>query len=316
MICSYIHEHKCEFGVEPICGVLREAGIQIAPSTYYARQQRTPSARAVRDEVLKEEIAQVHRANLRVFGVRKMHIVLNREDDRLGRGHVARCTIERLMCDLGIHGIRRAKAPNATRSALREDCPSDLVDRHFSAFAPNQLWVADITYVHTFSGWVYVAFVTDVFNREIVGWRASRSLHTDLALDALNMAIYLRKREGADVSGLIHHSDRGVQYRAIRYGQALAEQDAVASVGSRGDSYDNVLAEALNSLFKAEVIRNLGPWQGLDDVEIATAEWAHWFNTFRPHLSLGGMTPEAFRVEHQLCVTAGVDPVAELLNAR
>ena len=316
MICSYIDEHKDEFGVEPICGVLREAGIQIAPSTYYARQQRTPSARAVRDEVLKEEIAQVHRANLRVFGARKMHIVLNREDDRLGRGHVARCTIERLMRDLGIHGIRRAKAPNTTRSAPREDCPSDLVERHFSAFAPNQLWVADITYVHTFSGWVYVAFVTDVFNREIVGWRTSRSLHTDLALDALNMAIYLRKREGADLSGLIHHSDRGVQYRAIRYGQALAEQDAVASVGSRGDSYDNALAEALNSLFKAEVIRNLGPWQGLDDVEIATAEWAHWFNTFRPHLSLGGMTPEAFRVEHQLCVTAGVDTVAELLNAR
>ena len=211
MTCSFIDEHKDEFGVEPICTTLREAGIQIAPSTYYARQQREPSARARRDEILREEIAQVHHDNLRVFGARKMHIVLNREEDRLGRGHVARCTIERLMRDLGLHGIRRKKSPNTTRSAPREDCPSDLVDRHFSAFAPNQLWVADITYVHTFSGWVYVAFVTDVFNREIVGWRASRSLHTDLALDALNMAIYLRRREGADLSGLVHHSDRGVQ---------------------------------------------------------------------------------------------------------
>ncbi|WP_156481188.1 IS3 family transposase, partial [Kocuria varians] len=316
MTCSFIDEHKDEFGVEPICTTLREAGIQIAPSTYYARQQREPSARARRDEILREEIAQVHHDNLRVFGARKMHIVLNREEDRLGRGHVARCTIERLMRDLGLHGIRRKKSPNTTRSAPREDCPSDLVDRHFSAFAPNQLWVADITYVHTFSGWVYVAFVTDVFNREIVGWRASRSLHTDLALNALNMAIYLRRREGADLSRLVHHSDRGVQYRAIRYGQALAEQDAVASVGSRGDSYDNALAEALNSLFKAEVIRNLGPWKGIDDVEIATAEWVHWFNTFRPHLSLGGLTPQAFREAHQPSVTTATEPTPETLNAR
>ena len=207
MTCSFIDEHKDEFGVEPICKTLREAGTQIAPSTYYARQQREPSARARRDETLKEEIAQVHHDNLRIFGARKMHIVLNREDDRLGRGHVARCTIERLMRDLGLHGIRRKKAPNTTRSAPREQCPSDLVDRHFSAFAPNQLWVSDITYVHTFAGWVYVAFVTDVFNREIVGWQVSRSLHTDLALDALNMAIYLRKRDGDDLSGLIHHTD-------------------------------------------------------------------------------------------------------------
>ncbi|MGO1354674.1 MULTISPECIES: IS3 family transposase [Brachybacterium] len=311
--CSFIDEHKEEFGVEPICTTLREAGVQIAPSTYYARQQREPSARARRDEVLKEEIAQVHHDNLRVFGARKMHIVLNREEDRLGRGHVARCTTERLMRDLGLHGIRRKKAPNTTRSAPREDCPADLVDRHFSAFAPNQLWVADITYVHTFSGWVYVAFVIDVFNREIVGWRASRSLHTELALDALNMAIYLRRREGADLSGLVHHSDRGVQYRAIRYGQVLAEQEAVASVGSRGDSYDNALAEALNSLFKAEVIRNLGPWKGIDDVEIATAEWVHWFNTFRPHLSLGGLTPQAFRDASSTTVP---EPLPETLNAR
>lgn len=240
----------------------------------------------------------VHASNYDAFGARKMHIVLNREVDTHQRGHVARCTVERLMRDLGLHGIRRAKAPNTTRSAPREQCPLDLVERHFKALEPNRLWVADITYVRTFSGWVYVAFVTDVFNREIVGWQVSDSLHTDLALDALRMGIYQRTRQGDDLSGLVHHSDRGVQYRAVRYGEALAEQQAVASVGSKGDSYDNALAEALNSLYKAELIRNRGPWFGIDDVEIATAEWAHWFNTFRPHSALGGLTPAAYRTLH------------------
>lgn len=297
MTCAFIDEHKDEFGVEPICRTLRDAGTQIAPSTYYARLHRPPSARAQRDAVLAEEIAEVHATNYDAFGARKMHIVLNREPDT--RGHVARCTIERLMRELGLHGIRRAKAPTTTRSAPRDQCPEDLVNRHFSAFSPNELWVADITYVHTFSGWVYVAFVIDVFNREIVGWKVSSSMHTDLALDALSMGIYLRRRADEDLAGLVHHSDRGVQYRSIRYGQALAEQDAVASVGSRGDSYDNALAEALNSLFKAELIRNRGPWIGIDDVEIATAEWVHWFNTFRPHSALGGLTPAAFRTAHR-----------------
>lgn len=222
--------------------------MKIAPSTYYARAHRPPSARQLRDEVLKEEITTVHAQNYDAFGARKMHVVLNREPDLRGRGHVARCTIERLMRDLRLHGIKRAKAPNTTRSAPREICPADLVDRHFSAFAPNQLWVADIEYMHAFSGWVYVAFVTDVFNREIVGWQVSKSLRTELALDAMQMGIYRRKRAGHDLSGLVHQSDRGVQYRAIRYGEALDEQDAVASVGSKGDSYDIALAEALNSL--------------------------------------------------------------------
>ena len=220
-----------------------------------------------------------------------MHIVLNREDDRLGRGHVARCTIERLMCDLGIHGIRRAKAPNATRSALREDCPSDLVDRHFSAFAPNQLWVADITYCRTFAGWVYAAFVIDVFSRRVVGWQLSKSLRTDLALDALEMGIWTREHAGHDVSGLTHHSDKGVQYVAIRYTQRLAEAGAVASVGSTGDSYDNALAEAFNSLFKAELVRNHGPWKNIDELEIATAEYIDWFNHRRLHGEIGMIPP-------------------------
>ncbi|GAA4852711.1 hypothetical protein GCM10023221_35670 [Luteimicrobium xylanilyticum] len=251
-----------------------------------------------------------------MFGARKMHTVLNREPDARGRGHVARCTVERLMRAAGLHGIRRAKAPNTTRSAPREQCPADLVDRHFSAFRANELWVADITYVHTFTGWVYVAFVTDVFNREIVGWQVSRSLHTDLALDALRMGICQRTRDADDLSGLVHHFDRGVQYRSIRYGRALAEQDAVASVGSKGDSYDNALAEALNSLYKAELIRNRGPWTGIDDVEIATAEWVHWFNTFRPHSALGGLTPAAFKAAHPHGLPSPSELVPEPINAR
>ena len=195
-----------------------------------------------------------------------MHVMLNRPEsaERHGAGHVARCTVERLMGDLGLRGVRRARSPRTTRSAPREQCPADLVKRHFSAFRPNELWVADITYVRTFSGWVYVAFVTDVFSRRIVGWQTSTSLYTDLALDALQMAVWQRKRAGADLTGLVHHSDRGVQYRSIRYGQALADCEAAASVGSKGDSYDNALAEALNSLYKAELIRNQGPWQDID----------------------------------------------------
>ena len=233
------------------------------------------------------------RTSYSVLGARKMHVMRGRPEvaERHGAGHVARCTVERLMGDLGLRGVRRAKSPRTTRSAPREQCPADLVERHFSAFRPNELWVADITYVRTFSGWVYVAFVTDVFSRRIVGWQTSTGLYTDLALDALQMAVWQRKRAGADLTGLVHHSDRGVQYRSIRYGQALADCEAVASVGSKGDSYDNALAEALNSLYKAELIRNQGPWEDIDAVEVATAEWVHWFNTTRPHSAIGMRTP-------------------------
>lgn len=267
--------------------------MQIAPSAYYARRSRPPSARSLRDETLKAEISKVHKDNYSVLGARKMHVMLNRPEaaERHGAGHVARCTVERLMGDLGLHGVRRAKSPRTTRSVAKDQCPADLVRRHFEAFAPNELWVADITYVRTFSGWVYVAFVTDVFSRRIIGWQTSTGLYTDLALDALKMAMWQRKRTGADLSGLVHHSDRGAQYRAIRYGQALADCEAVASVGSKGDSYDNALAEALNSLYKAELIRNQGPWEDIDAVEVATAEWVHWFNTIRPHSAIGMRTP-------------------------
>ena len=288
---------KDEFGVEPICQVLSSAGVKIAPSTVYAARTRPPSLRSKRDEVLKAQIKQVHAENYSAFGARKMHVMLNRPQiaQQHGQGHVARCTVERLMRDLGLRGIRRAKTPRTTRSAPREQCPADLVDRHFSAFRPNELWVADITYVRTFSGWVYVAFVTDVNSRRIVGWQTSTRLYTDLALDALTMAIWQRQREGADLAGLVHHSDRGVQYRSVRYGQALADCQAVASVGSKGDSYDNALAEALNSLYKAELIRNKGPWRSIDDVEVATAEWVHWYNTVRPHSAIAMRTP----IEHE-----------------
>ncbi len=268
--------------------------MKIAPSTFYAHTTRPPSARTLRDEKLTEEIITVHQANYDAYGARKMHVVINRDDPHQ-RGHVARCTIERLMRAAGLHGIVRAKAPNTTRSAPREKCPADLVTRHFASYWPNHLWVADITYVRTFSGWVYVAFVTDMFSQMIVGWQCSRSLYTGLAKDALTMGIYQRRREGwNNLSGLVHHSDRGVQYRAFRYGEALDDEQAVASVGSKGDPYDNALAEAVNSLYKAELIRNRDPWTGIDDVEAATSEWVHWFNTTRPHSSIEYKSPAEF----------------------
>lgn len=191
--------------------------------------------------------------------------------------------MRRLMRQLGLRGISRAKGPRTTKPAPETGRPLDLVNREFTASRPNELWVADITYVRTFSGWVYVSFVLDVYSRMIVGWQVSTRLYTDLALDALRMGIWRRQRQGHDLAGLIHHSDRGVQYRAIRYADRLAECDAVASVGSKGDSYDNAMAEALNSLYKAELVRNLGPWQSINDLEIATAEWVDWFNERRLH---------------------------------
>ena len=216
MICQYIETKKEEFGAWPICKVLTGAGVKIAPSTYYARRSRSPSARSLRDEILKAEISKVYKDNYSVLGTRKMHVMLNRPEaaERHGAGHVARCTVERLMGDLGLRGVRRARSPRTTRSAPREQCPADLVKRHFSAFRPNELWVADIppqaggapSYVRTFSGWVYVAFVTDVFSRRIVGWQTTyRPVCTDLAAGALQMAVWLRKRAGADLTGLVHH---------------------------------------------------------------------------------------------------------------
>lgn len=241
----------------------------------------------------------IHAANYGVYGVRKIHAALR----RAGR-QVARCTVERLMRAAGLRGVSRAKGPRTTRPAPETGRPADLVEREFTADAPNQLWVADITYIRTFEGWVYAAFVIDVYSRMVVGWQVATSLYTDLALDALEMAVWRRRREGADLAGLIHHSDRGVQYRAIRYTERLDQAAAVASVGSRGDSYDNALAEAFNSLFKAELIRNKGPWAGINDVEIAVAEYVDWFNRRRLHGELGHIPPS----EHEALHTAPAVP--------
>ena len=299
VLVDYIDQHRDRFGVEPICNVLKDADVQIAPSTYYAAKKRPPSARAIRDADLVRDIQVAHRANLGVYGARKIHAGLNREGVP-----VARCTVERLMRAEGLRGIRREKTRKTTiGDGAETERPEDLVDRKFRASAPNQLWVADLTYVRTHAGWTYVAFVLDVFSRMIVGWQASTSLRTDLALDALDMGLWARQRTGHDVTGLIHHSDRGVQYRAIRYTERLAEAEAVASVGSKGDSYDNAMAEALNSLFKAECIRNpimrpKGGWKNVSDVEIAVAEYVDWFNHRRLHGEIGLVPPAEYETNH------------------
>ena len=233
---------------------------------------------------------------MKVYGIRKIHAQLLKQDLL-----VARCTVERLCKLLGIRGQVRGRFPRTTRPAPETRRPADLVNRQFHASAPNRLWVADITYVRTKSGWVYVAFVLDVYSRMIVGWQASTRMHVDLALDALKMGLFARRRAGQDLSALVHHSDRGVQYRAVRYTQSLEEASAVASVGSKGDSYDNAMAEALNSLYKHELIHLDGPWEGWEDVEAATAEWVGWFNHDRLHSMLGYKSPVEVEQAYWAC---------------
>jgi len=228
----------------------------------------------------------VHRDNLGVYGVRKVWKQMRREGF-----DVARCTVARLMRDQGLRGVRRGAFKVTTHADGGAGRPADLVERDFTAVRPNQLWVADITYVATWRGFVYVAFVIDVFSRMIVGWRVSSSLRSDLAIDALEMAVWARG-DGAD--GVIHHSDRGVQYLSIRYTERLAEAGAVASVGSKGDSYDNAMAETINGLYKTEVIRRRGPWRSIDDVEYATLEWVDWFNNRRLLEPIGDIPPAEF----------------------
>jgi putative transposase len=282
---AYIHAHKDRYGVEPICRML-----PIAPSTYYAASRRPASARAVRDAKLKGEIARVHAEQFGVYGARKVWRQLHREGIS-----VARCTVERLMGELGLEGVRRGKPRRTTTPDAAAARPADLVDRDFSATRPNRLWVADLTYVATWSGFVYVALVIDAFSRFLVGWQASRSLRTDLALDALEMAIW-RRRGGLD--GLVHHSDRGGQYLSIRYTERLAEAGAVTSVGSRGDSFDNALAETIIGLYKTELIRRRGPWKGLAEVEYATLEWVDWFNHRRLLEPIGHVPPAEFEAAY------------------
>jgi putative transposase len=279
---ALIDAHRDRWGVEPICQAL-----EVAPSTYYAATSRPTSARRLRDEGLKAEIARVHAENFGVYGVEKAWRQLNREGVRIGRDRVAR-----LMRELGLEGAVRGKRKRTTVAGHLDERPTDLVDRDFQAPAPNRLWVADLTYVSTWSGFVYVAFIIDAFSRSIVGWRVSDSLHAELALDALEMALWARG--GQELEGLVHHSDRGVQYLAVRYTERLAEAGAVRSVGSRGDSYDNALAETVNGLFKAELIRQRGPWRSLEHVELATAEWVDWWNQRRLHGATDNLPPAEF----------------------
>jgi putative transposase len=285
--------------------------VQIAPSSYYAAKVRPPSARAVSDAALTGVIAKVHSENYGVYGARKMRAELH----RTGRP-VARCTVERLMKSAGLRGISRSRGPRTTVAGAGPDTRPDLVGRQFVAAAPRQLWVADITYCRTFAGWVYAAFVIDVFSRRVVGWQLSRSLRTDLALDALEMGLWDATRAGHATDGLVHHSDKGVQYLAIRYTQRLAEAGVVASVGTTGDSYDNAMAEAFNSLFKAELVRNKGPWKNIDDLEIAVAEYIDWFNHRRLHGEIGLVPPVEFEDQHyaQDTGTADVEPALESLH--
>jgi putative transposase len=281
----FIDERREKFGVEPICKVL-----PIAPSRYYElkARERDPDlrpARTRRDELLGEQVGRVWRENREVYGARKVWKQLKRE------GHeVARCTVARLMRRLGLAGTVRGRTFKVTTipdtAALR---PPDLVTRQFRATRPNQLWVADLTYVATWRGFVYVAFVIDVYSRRIVGWRASNSLRSDLALDALEQALYDRPTNQSE--RLVHHSDRGVQYLSIRYTERLAEAGIEPSVGSTGDSYDNALAETVIGLYKTEEIHRRGPWKGLEDVEFATLEWVAWFNVHRLLEPIGDIPP-------------------------
>ena len=282
---SFIDDHRHQYGVEPICAVL-----PIAPSTYYEAKVRAADptrlpARTQRDAQLTPEIQRVWQANRRVYGAKKVWKQLRREGIP-----VARCTVARLMRDAGLRGVVRGRHVSTTISDAAAEVPRDLVERAFRAERPNQLWVADFTYVATWRGMVYVAFVIDVFSRRIVGWRASASMRTDLALDALEQAVYDRETDSA----LVHHSDRGSQYLSIRYTERLAAAGIEASVGSRGDAYDNALAESVIGLYKTEVIRHAGPWRSLDDVEYATLEWVAWFNTCRLLEPLGYLPPAEY----------------------
>ena len=281
---AFIDDHRGVHGVEPICKVL-----PIAPSTYHdhlakrADPARLPE-RVKRDTMLKPEVSRVFKANYEVYGVRKVWLQLGREGV-----NVARCTVARLMKDMGLQGVIRGKPMRMTFADKAVPCPRDHVNRQFFAPRPNFLWVSDFTYVSTWRGFVYVAFVIDVFARRIVGWRVSRTAHAGFVLDALEQALHSRKP--IHQGGLVHHSDRGSQYLSIKYTERLAEAGIEPSVGSVGDSYDNALAETINGLYKAEVIHRRGPWRSFEAVEFATLEWVDWFNNRRLLEPIGNIPP-------------------------
>lgn len=285
MMMAFIDAHRGEYGVEPICTEL-----PIAPSTYYAHKarERDPTrhpARFHRDAELSGMIRQLWQENFRAYGAKKVWRELRRQGTR-----AARCTVERLMRREGLRGVVRGARKRTTVPASVIEFPLDRVHRHFVASRPNELWIADFTYVATWAGFVYVAFVIDVFSRCIVGWRVSRSMSTELVLDALEQALHARKTDAS----LVHHSDRGSQYLSIRYSERLEEAGVQASVGSTGDSYDNAMAETIIGLFKTEVIHARGPWRSLDAVEYATLEWVDWFNNRRLLEPIGYVPPAEF----------------------
>jgi transposase InsO family protein len=292
VIVAFIDEHREHFGVEPICRVL-----PIAPSTYFKRkaEERDPtrrSSRAQEDAILRAIIQRIWHEHHQVYGPQKVWKQMGRENLR-----AARCRVRRLMLAMGLAGAVRGRAwMTTTQAGPDTDQRRDLVDRHFTATRPNQLWVSDFTYVATWRGFVYVAFVIDVFARRIVGWRVSSSLVTDFVLDALEQAIY--DRCGEKVDGLVHHSDRGTQYLSMRYTARLADAGIAPSVGSRGDSYDNALAESIIGLFKTEVIRRRGPWRHLEAVEFATLEWVDWFNHRRLLEPIGYIPPAEYEARY------------------
>jgi putative transposase len=281
---AFIDDHRGAYGVEPICKVL-----PIAPSTYFDHRakQMDParlSARVRRDAALRPTINRVFKDNLKVYGARKVWLQMNREGVS-----VARYTVERLMRVMGLHGVIRGKTIKTTMPDKAAPCPLDHVNRQFHAPAPNRLWVSDFTYVSTWSGFVYVAFVIDAYARRIVGWRVSRTPHASFVLDALEQALH--ERRPVSRGGLVHHSDRGSQYVSIKYSERLAEAGIEPSVGSVGDSYDNALAETINGLYKAEVIHRRGPWRSFEAVEFATLEWVDWFNHRRLMRPIGDIPP-------------------------
>jgi transposase InsO family protein len=289
---AFIDAHRAEYGVEPICRV-----VPIAPSTYFKRkaEERDPSRRSTRaqqDAILRVTIQRIWNEHHQVYGPRKVWKQMGRENL-----HAARCRVRRLMREMGLAGAVRGRAwTTTTQPGPDVEHRRDLVDRHFTATRPNQLWVSDFTYVATWRGFVYVAFVIDVFARHIVGWRVSSSLVTDFVLDALDQAIYDRRDQKID--GLVHHSDRGTQYLSMRYTDRLADAGIAPSVGSRGDSYDNALAESIIGLFKTEVIRRRGPWRQVEAVEFATLEWVDWFNHRRLLEPIGYVPPAEYEARY------------------
>jgi putative transposase len=290
LICTYIDQNKDRFGVEPICRVLTAHGVKIAPSNYYDAHARGRSARAARDEDLKLQIRQVFERNYGVYGARKVWLALNRDGVA-----VARCTVERLMRDMGLRGAHRGKVRRTTIPDTQGVRARDLVGRQFNPPAPNRLWVADMTYVSTWSGFVYAAFVIDAYSRRIVGWRTATTMTSSLVLDAIEHAIWTRQRDGVgDLRGLVQHHDRGSQYTSIAYTERLAAAGIDASVGRVGDSYDNAVAETINGLYKTELIKPRGPWRTIDQVEVATLEWVDWFNHRRINSYCADMPPAEY----------------------